>query len=228
MRLRAAVPWALGILVSALLVGVPAAHFRIGYDQTKRFRVVTDGRVYRSGQMTADGFREVIARHRIRTVLNLQSSADDKSGQIDRSDPTIPASAFNRRKEKESEVVVAAGARYVQIDCNTLDRTGPDGYPAILDDVYRVFDDEASYPVLVHCLAGLHRTGLVVAAYRMEYEGRTRLQALDELRANGFGTFASTDANVYIKAGITGFERRKRGADGKPLPPTRPTAEDGK
>ena len=48
-----------------------------------------------------------------------------------------------------------------------------------------------------------------------------------EIRANGFGAFASTDANVYIRASITQFERRKRGPDGKLLP-GKPTAENDK
>jgi protein tyrosine/serine phosphatase len=219
--------WVFGATVVAVVVGVPTAHFRTSYDQTKRLRVVTDGRLYRSGQMTADGFREAIRKYGLRTVVNLQSSDDDKSGRQDLGDPMIPASALGGAKRRESEVVTEAGAKYVQIDCNTLDRTGPNGYPTILDEVYKVFDDESNYPILVHCKAGLHRTGLVAAAYRMEYEGRTKLDALEELRANGFGGFKSTDANVYIKAGVHEFERRKRGPDGKPLP-VRPTAEASK
>jgi atypical dual specificity phosphatase len=37
--------------------------------------------------------------------------------------------------------------------------------------------------VLVHCLAGKGRTGCVLAAYMMAYEGRTARQAIDELRS---------------------------------------------
>lgn len=37
--------------------------------------------------------------------------------------------------------------------------------------------------VLVHCLAGKGRTGSVLAAYMMAYEGKTARQALDELRS---------------------------------------------
>ena len=32
-------------------------------------------------------------------------------------------------------------------------------------------DDPDSYPVLIHCNAGLNRTGVMVAVYRMEYQG---------------------------------------------------------
>jgi atypical dual specificity phosphatase len=37
--------------------------------------------------------------------------------------------------------------------------------------------------VLVHCLAGKGRTGCVLAAYMMAYEGKTARQAVDELRS---------------------------------------------
>jgi atypical dual specificity phosphatase len=42
--------------------------------------------------------------------------------------------------------------------------------------------------VLVHCLAGKGRTGSVLAAYMMAYEGKTARQALDELRAKRGGS----------------------------------------
>ena len=47
-------------------------------------------------------------------------------------------------------------------------------------------DDSNRYPVLVHCFAGIHRTGAMVALYRMEYERWPTAEALDELRANGY------------------------------------------
>jgi atypical dual specificity phosphatase len=42
--------------------------------------------------------------------------------------------------------------------------------------------------VLVHCLAGKGRTGCVLAAYLMVYEGKTARQAVDELRSTRPGS----------------------------------------
>jgi atypical dual specificity phosphatase len=42
--------------------------------------------------------------------------------------------------------------------------------------------------VLVHCLAGKGRTGSILAAYMMTYEGKTARQALDELRGRRGGS----------------------------------------
>jgi protein tyrosine/serine phosphatase len=52
--------------------------------------------------------------------------------------------------------------------------------------------------VLIHCKAGLHRTGVLVAVYRMEYEGWGTHAALEELLDNGFGRTKGTAANDYI------------------------------
>ena len=49
-----------------------------------------------------------------------------------------------------------------------------------------VMDDPGHYPVLVHCFAGIHRTGAMVAVYRMEYDHWPTAEALDELRTNGY------------------------------------------
>src|SRR5439155_20167337 len=62
-RMPAWVRWALAAAVVVLIVGVPSAAFRMQYAHAKRFREVAPGRFYRSGQMTAAGFREMIRRY---------------------------------------------------------------------------------------------------------------------------------------------------------------------
>lgn len=46
---------------------------------------------------------------------------------------------------------------------------------------------EPQGPVLLHCWHGADRTGLIVAMYRMVYQGWTREQAWDELAHGGYG-----------------------------------------
>lgn len=48
-------------------------------------------------------------------------------------------------------------------------------------------DAEQTGPVLIHCLHGADRTGLVSAMYRMIHQGWTREEALDELQNGGYG-----------------------------------------
>ena len=198
----------LGVLVAAAAVGGPVAYYRATYAHAKRLRVVTDGTLYRSGQLTADGFRDAVRRFGIKTVVNLQEEARD---------PRIPERWQSARFTTESTVCRELGVRYVPLDGGVLDDPGrePGGQPKVIDDFYAVMNDRANYPVLIHCKAGLHRTGLIAAVYRMEYEGRTPEQALRELKANGFGTFAATDGNEYLKRFIFAYRPTPRPEGGK-------------
>jgi protein tyrosine/serine phosphatase len=199
--LRRFVSIALAVLVTALVIGLPVMHYRAGYDQSKRLRVVTDGRFYRSGQLTAEGFRDAHAKYGFKTVINLQEEARD---------PLIPLRAFGKPKVRQSEVLAALDVKAITIDGGELEIEGkqnlPDDYrPPVVDEFLKILDDPENYPILIHCKAGLHRTGLMTAIYRMEYEHRSVAEVMEELKANGFGTFAATEANVYVKHLIQGY-----------------------
>jgi tyrosine-protein phosphatase SIW14 len=71
-------------------------------------------------------------------------------------------------------------------------------------------DDPTNYPVLIHCRAGLHRTGVLAAVYRMEYDGIGSEEAIQELKAHGFGEWPCTSANDYIKQYILTYRRGLR------------------
>ena len=55
---------------------------------------------------------------------------------------------------------------------------------------------DARKPVLVHCWHGSDRTGSVVAAYRIVFQGWTAAAALDELRFGGYGYHEKTFPNI--------------------------------
>ena len=74
---RQLIRYALGASAFAVALGPPVALYRAQYIHAKRFREVEPGRFYRSGQMTAAGFREAITRYHIKTVVNLQHEEPD-------------------------------------------------------------------------------------------------------------------------------------------------------
>ncbi|HYV39841.1 MAG TPA: tyrosine-protein phosphatase, partial [Gemmataceae bacterium] len=49
-----------------------------------------------------------------------------------------------------------------------------------------IMSNPANYPVLVHCLAGKHRTGAMCAVFRMEFDHWSNEQAIDELKLYGY------------------------------------------
>jgi tyrosine-protein phosphatase SIW14 len=206
--------WVLGVAIGAAVVAVPFGYYRATYTHAKRLRVVTEDRFYRCGQLPADGFRDAFRLYGIKTVVNLQEEARD---------PILPRtwleSWLKKQSVSERELCESCGVKYVSLDGGVLDHAGDDtgSRPVVIDEFLAVLDDESNYPILIHCKAGLHRTGLMTAIYRMDKEHRSKDQAVRELRANGFGTFAATDGNLYLKRFIIDFEpgvRRTAGRKG--------------
>jgi protein tyrosine/serine phosphatase len=113
--------------------------------------------VYRGAQPKPDGYATLKAMG-IRTIINL------------------------RLLHSEREAVTAAGMRSIEIPMNTFKDVN-------LEKVKRVIGfirDPANQPVFVHCAHGQDRTGIVVAAYRMEADGWSREDAIAEMQAFGF------------------------------------------
>ena len=194
-------------LVAALAVlafGVgPFIYFRSVYSPGKRLREVTPGRVYRSGQLTAEGFEETIARFGIRTVINVQD---------DFPDPKLSKSFWNTGEVQESTLCRRLGVRFVQLSPDLVSRkAAPEKHPLVLDQFLELMDDPALYPVLIHCKAGLHRTGILTAVYRMEYEGWSPGAAYREMKDMGFGPWVCTAANDYVFQYVLSYRPRAAG-----------------
>jgi protein tyrosine/serine phosphatase len=197
--MSALVRWALAFAVAVPVTVVPVAFYRVVYVHGKRLREVSPGRVYRSGQMTAEGFRDAVDRYQLHTIINLQDEYPD---------PDIDLDYFGTGTVKESELCRELGVHYVYLPPDLIPRRQvPARRPEAIDRLLRVLDDPDAYPVLFHCRAGLHRTGVMVAVYRMEYEGWSPRAALEELRANGFGEWDSAAANDYITQYILTYRR---------------------
>jgi hypothetical protein len=192
------------LLVGALVFGFVAgcyAYFRYAYEHDKRLRVVEPGRYYRSGQLTADGFADAIRRYKIRTVINVQDEFPD---------PDVATGTFSSATIKERDLCRQLGVRYVWLQPDLEPRTTPGGpRPKVLEEFLRLMDDPDVYPVLLHCKAGLHRTGVLTAVYRMEYQGWSAGSAYREMKAHGFGDTACTSANDYVSQYVLTYRPRR-------------------
>jgi hypothetical protein len=195
--------WGLSFGVAVVALAPPVVLYRAQYIHAKRFREVDPGRFYRSGQMTVAGFRETIERYHIKTIVNLQNEEPD---------PLLADYWLGRGKVAESELCKQLGVKYVLL---TPDILPPDNtlekQPPVVADWLRILDDPASYPVLLHCKAGLHRTGRLTAIYRMEYHGWSAGEALREARANGYGFGASNEGDAFVIQYIKNYIPRRHG-----------------
>lgn len=200
--MRNAWRWVLGAVVVAVVLAPPAALYRAQYIHAKRFREVEPGRLYRSGQPTAAGFREVVERYGIKMVVNLQHEEPD---------PMLPNNWLGKGQIRESELCKQLGVEYRLITPdvlppgNTLDKE-----PPAVKEWLALLDDEKNYPILLHCKAGLHRTGRLTAIYRMEFHGWSHGEALRELRANGYGYVAASEGDEFIIQFVQNYKPRTK------------------
>jgi protein tyrosine/serine phosphatase len=165
-------PHLFSTLIVAMLVLVPVGFARHEQAQVRNLHVVKDRVLYRSGQMSIVGLKRVVNDLGIRTVVSLRDAA-----YLGEPPPDI----------KEEEYCRSEDIRYVRISPRTW--WSPHGFVPAEEGVRtfrRIMDDPTNYPVLVHCFAGIHRTGAFCAVYRMEYEQWSNEQAIEEVRMYGY------------------------------------------
>lgn len=71
-----------------------------------------------------------------------------------------------------------------------------------------LLDNEENRPVYVHCRKGRHRTGLLLALYRVLRQGESPEAALEEMQAYGFGR--------GHRRMVASFQRRTAGSGNAP------------
>jgi atypical dual specificity phosphatase len=88
------------------------------------------------------------------------------------------------------------GVNYLHVHSNDM------GVPEFSDLVnsvdfihQRITNDE---PVMVHCLAGLGRTGTILACYLIKYEGMTADDAIEKVRRERHGSIQSFSQEEII------------------------------
>lgn len=162
----------LGVLIAALLIGAPISYSYYSQANIRNFHVVREGVLYRSGQMSLSGLKRTIHDYGIKTVVTLRDS----------NDPAEPPPDWEEQRYCEKE-----GIHYHRISPHRWwAEDGPSPAEKGVRTFQEIMDDPKNYPVLVHCFAGVHRTGAYCAIYRMEYEKRPNTEAIAELRAGGY------------------------------------------
>jgi tyrosine-protein phosphatase SIW14 len=157
-------------LIGALMVGAPWWYQANHEKHYRNFHVVSAGKLYRSGQLDLEGLQQVVHRYGIKTIVCLRD-ADSALSQNEESWARAHALNFVRIPQRP----------WRGLDATVPAEQGLSGFRAVMNE-------PAHYPVLVHCFAGVHRTGAYCAVYRMDYDGWSNRAALAEMRLMGYQT----------------------------------------
>ncbi|MBU6412346.1 MAG: tyrosine-protein phosphatase [Planctomycetes bacterium] len=125
----------------------------------KRFGVVEEGKVYRSGELTPASLSKIVRERGIRTEVDLGTFRDDPAGEA-----------------RMAKAATALGVTRYSFHLYGDASGDPNEYLQAL----RLINDPANQPVLVHCGAGTHRTGCAVVLYRTIVQGKDYQASLRE------------------------------------------------
>lgn len=130
----------------------------------------------RSPQPDSSDLEELKAEYGIKTILNLRGGQLDEAWFLE-----------------ELDYAVINNVKLISVRLSGKHQPQPHA----LAQIYRVLENPDNWPILVHCQGGIHRTGLIVAIYRIKYQGWSKKDALDELFDNYFN-WTITDRSQII------------------------------
>lgn len=170
-----------GLLIAIAIFTIPTGYAQMRKKQMRNFRVVEDGVLYRSGQLTPEGLERVIHDYGIRTVVSFRYAKADGLDPPDK---------------WEEELCRRLGVNYERILPRvwwTADEKAAIPADEGVNRFLAIVSDPKKQPVLVHCLRGVHRTGSYCAIYRMECQGWSNADALNELEELGYDNLDNED-----------------------------------
>ncbi len=176
----------------ALVVAAPLVYSAHANTHQRNFRTVEDGVLYRSGQLTPTGMERALRDYNIKTVVTLRAARQPGAKSPDEWEEVLCAA---RNVNHRRIVPRVWGA----------DETGEIPAEQAVQEFLAVVDKKENHPVLVHCYAGIHRTGTMCAIFRMEYHGWTSQRAIAEMQYYGF---APEDMHQHIAGYLREYKPR--------------------
>ena len=132
------------------------------------FETITEGKLYKSGVIPPDELETYVKKYHIKSIVDLRfpGTGDDVNN---------PENAAELSAEKNA-VAKIKGVNYFN--------DGSDQVPTKdnLNLFYKIMDNPANYPVLIHCYHGVGRAELYSAVYRIEYENWDKDEARTSTR----------------------------------------------
>lgn len=160
----------LKIIGSLLFVIVLLFGGKYGYDMNinHNFETITEGKVYKSGVIPPDELESYVKKYKIKSIVDLR----------------FPGTGDEVNNPESSTELTAEKNAVAKISGVTYFNDGSDQVPTKENLVlfYKIMDNPANYPVLIHCYHGVGRAELYAAVYRIEYENWDKDEARTSTR----------------------------------------------
>jgi protein tyrosine/serine phosphatase len=181
------------ICATALTTSALSEHKRAGGSAVdiENFGKVND-HFYRGAQPKGRNYEQLAALG-VKTIVDLREDADSE------------ARATAER----------AGLRYINLPMKEKSYPQADTATRFLETV----NNQANWPVYVHCAGGRHRTGAMTAVYRMSVDGWNIDQAYKEMKQYDFYTsWGHGSYKDYVYDYYRGLQARAQAQQGKLAP----------
>ena len=132
------------------------------------FETIEQGRVFKSGVLPPNEIADYVKKYKIKSIVDLRFA-----GTADLvNNPEIPSELTAEKQAVEK----IKGVNYFN--------NGSDQVPKQenLDTFFKIMDNAANYPVLIHCYHGVGRAEMYTALYRIEYQGMDKEEAREKTR----------------------------------------------
>lgn len=149
----------------------------------KRYGIVEQGKIYRSGQISSNLIEKFLERRDIKVIVDL--TTDD---------------ANNTDQKGEAQAAAELGIEIVKLPLGGNGTGDINHYAQAIIAIVQA--GRQSKPVLVHCVAGTQRTGGVIACYRLLVQKKDPALVLDEMKRYGFRPKSNPALLPYINGNM--------------------------
>jgi len=149
----------------------------------KRWAAIPGHNLYRSGQLSASLVKKTLASHGIKVIVAL--TGDEPQ---------------NKDQQAENQAAAELGIELRRFPLDGYGTGDINQYAGALATILEA--ERQGQPVLIHCAAGVQRTGGVIAFYRLLIDKEPPAQVVQELRRHGWSPRQNPKLLPYLNENL--------------------------